>query len=302
MLCSNYKSRFAFIYIILVLDNFKNEDFLANTTNFNIKKVNTDYSHLSSAYFLRNFHSCFPSLLVVFHLSYQMNHMRNQALFFYFLIVSFNIALSLHVNSSNKCILEFRISSSGIDSNCMNGLLNNCCGLNFKEYLQSLARRTNQTGQIFLNATEQYDCLSSMNSNGKNDYRCGIEKLTRGEGGCSDYTVTDVVNKLGSRLNSLSEDCKLLGSDQDCSRCSQMWAEMSVESDVCRYAVLISVIGQRIRDEKWFESLYNCLGDQSLHQGNLLDKSPTKSYSNVCVHQLTLRAFCRYNLSCIFYK
>ena len=76
-----------------------------------------------------------------------------------------------------------------------------------------LGKRANQIGQIFLNSTEQIDCLVSMKTIEGDVLNCGVEKLSSGAGRCSGYSVTDVENKLGNRLRTLGEDCKVLGLD-----------------------------------------------------------------------------------------
>ncbi|KAL3501202.1 hypothetical protein ACH5RR_035651 [Cinchona calisaya] len=213
-----------------------------------------------------------------------------KALFVYVLVLCCTIAFAFAQDSANKsCSIAIRTSSSGNNSNCMNGnwdglLTNNCCGIPFRGYLYGLAERANQTGQIFLNSTDQNDCLSSMKNNDKDVFICGIQKLTKGLGGCSEYSVTDVDNKLGNRLNRLHESCKLLGSSDGasykyCNQCLTSWGEMpssfknsdgsmNSEPDNCRFAVLISLISQRINDDQWFQAIYNCLGDKSLKIGN----------------------------------
>ncbi|GMP82817.1 hypothetical protein CsSME_00036962 [Camellia sinensis var. sinensis] len=112
---------------------------------------------------------------------------------------------------------------------------------------------------------------------------CGIEKLSSGAGGCSDYSVPDVVNNLGNRLTTFDEDCKNLGldnqSDKPCSTCLRSWEEMGVssnnsrdpvvvEADICRFAVLVSLTSSRIGNEKWIQAVYKCLGEKSLPIGN----------------------------------
>ncbi|PSS26857.1 Receptor-like protein kinase precursor [Actinidia chinensis var. chinensis] len=180
---------------------------------------------------------------------------------------------------ANICSLDIQIPSSGNDSNCIKdnwgGFLNgNCCGFAFDLYLQALGKRTNQTGQIFLNSTDQIDCLVSMKTIERDVLNCGIEKLSSGAGGCYDYSVTDVVNKLGNRLRTLDEGCKVLGLDQQsdkaCSACSRSWDDIGIslnnrgDRDICRFAVLVSLTSTRIGDEKWIRALYKCLGEQSI--------------------------------------
>lgn len=129
---------------------------------------------------------------------------------FVFEITTVNFVLS-QTSVSNNCILNIQFSSSSSNSsNCeasnWGGFINSCCGAVFDEYLHGLGRLANQTGQIYLNLTEQRNCLTSMKSVDENISACGIEKFTSGAGGCSDYTVTDVFGKLGNRLKILGED------------------------------------------------------------------------------------------------
>ncbi|KAK3041782.1 hypothetical protein RJ639_000298, partial [Escallonia herrerae] len=182
------------------------------------------------------------------------------------------------------CVLDIQSSQSGNNSSCESGnwdgfLDNDCCGSAFNGYLHALGQRANETGEIFLNSTEQKVCLNSMKSNNGYILSCGIEKLTSGAGSCSDYSIKDVTNKLGYQLRSLGEDCKVLGSDGKSSKgwtaCSRGWEKMGgpsnttndamkVESDVCRFAVLVSLTSKRIYDEEWLQAIYKCLGDNSL--------------------------------------
>ncbi|KAL7171458.1 hypothetical protein ACSBR2_036166 [Camellia fascicularis] len=202
------------------------------------------------------------------------------------LFTTINLVLSQNPNSD--CILDIQLSSSGNGSNCTQGnwggfLNDNCCGNAFDGYLHALAQRANQTGQIFLNSTGQIQCLLSMKSVEGNVLNCGIEKLSSGAGGCSDYSVPDVVNNLGNRLTTFDEDCKNLGldnqSDKACSACLRSWEEMGVssnnsrdpvvvEADICRFAVLVSLTSSRIDNEKWIRAVYKCLGEKSLPIGN----------------------------------
>lgn len=216
-----------------------------------------------------------------------MKSFGQKALLVYVQVLSFNIAFAFAQGSANKCIIDIRNFSSGRNSSCSSGnwdgfLTNNCCGIPFRGYLYGLAERANQTGQIFLSSTEQNDCLSSMKNIDEGGFSCGIQKLTSGLGGCSNYSVTDVDNQLGSRLNSLRESCKFLGSHggsgQYCNLCLVSWKRMNTSSnnsndmtnfepDNCRFAMLISLISQRTKDDQWFSAIFNCLGDKSINIG-----------------------------------
>lgn len=176
------------------------------------------------------------------------------------------------------CVLDIQQSSSWSSSSCeagtWGGFISNCnCGAAFDDYLYALGERANHTGkQLFLNSTGQTNCLDLMKSIKSDVFSCGIEKLTSGAGGCSDYTKLDVVHNLGSILQDLGEDCKPLGtagkSDQACGACLRRWEEIvapsEVEGNICGFAVLVSLTSNRIHDKYWVQSLYQCLGNQTL--------------------------------------
>lgn len=225
-----------------------------------------------------------PSMAISSSNPHFLNHTKHKkpsssliALFAFFIIIKSAFPLS----PNTSCLLDLRLSSPENNSNCTSGnwggfLSNNCCGSTFNGYLDGLGQRANQMGQIFLNSAEQNVCLASMKSINRYVFSCGIEKLTSGFGGCSNYTVKDVVDKLGKRLKSLSEDCKVLSlngeSDNACSSCLRRWESMgmsvNVESNVCKFAVLVSLISQRIYDDKGLEAVYKCLGGKTLPLGN----------------------------------
>ncbi|KAA8548078.1 hypothetical protein F0562_004661 [Nyssa sinensis] len=181
----------------------------------------------------------------------------------------------------NDCILNFGNLSS-YTSSCEGGewggfLNNNCCGGLFDEYLYALGQRANQTGLIYLNSSEQMNCLNRMNSVSSDVQDCGIEKLTRGSGGCSEFSVEDVNGKLGDKLRTLKEGCKLESParewNQSCGSCVRSWEDIrgtysyngestEVESDICRFAVLVSLTSSRIADNIWVQKILKCLGEQ----------------------------------------
>lgn len=189
---------------------------------------------------------------------------------------------------ADECVLDMRIPSSwndskGVEQNWDGFLNNNSCRLPFERYLYALAKKANKTGEIFLNITEQNDCLSTINTTEKDVFSCGIERLTSGKGDCSDYSVTDVINELGDALQNLDEDCKNLGSnsesDKDCNSCLGRWKQMAgsantsnglirEEVDICRFSVLVSLTSRRINDMGWIDSIYTCLGN-GIPIGNL---------------------------------
>ncbi|KAK4842598.1 hypothetical protein QYF36_024480 [Acer negundo] len=202
----------------------------------------------------------------------------------YVLIFLTVLNFTLLRTSGTKCTLDIQLSAinnSDCGSGSWGGFINNsnCCTSSFDDYLYALGRRANLSGDIFLNATEQKSCLMSMKEFKSNVLGCGIEKLTAGEGGCSDYTVVDTFNKLGDRLKTLDENCKGLRSygrsDQACIECLRSWEKIGgssddevehvkAEADVCRYAVLVTLTGRRIDDAKWVQAVFDCLRQQPL--------------------------------------
>lgn len=185
------------------------------------------------------------------------------------------------------CSLSFQTLSSTNISSCDGGnwggfLSKSCCGASFEEYLLALAQRAKQTGQLFLNANEQSLCLDVMKNFNEDVLDCGIDRLTNGGGGCSDFTVSDVIGKLGNGYKGLGDDCKLLGLEGDknsaCAPCSRRWNKIGEsfhngeetdknKDDICRFAVLVSLMSTRIDDVKWILAVFKCLGEQSLNQG-----------------------------------
>ncbi|PHT33512.1 hypothetical protein CQW23_25312 [Capsicum baccatum] len=115
-----------------------------------------------------------------------------------------------------------------------------------------------------------------MNNNSTSDnFSCGVEKFSTGAGGCSNYSEIDVENKLGSRLKSLRDDCRLMGSGgggltKGCNKCLRTWREIAkndtteLEDDICRFSMLILLTSQRVSDESWVDKIFHCLGDNSL--------------------------------------
>ncbi|KAF9604080.1 hypothetical protein IFM89_002755 [Coptis chinensis] len=180
------------------------------------------------------------------------------------------------------CKHYYSISPFAKNSTCDSGdwggfLPSKCCVEGFDGYLYVLSQRANHTGLIYFDATEQRNCLLSLIGYEKNIMACGFERLQTGGGGCSDFSVTDVVDKLGGELRSLEEDCRVLRegeSDKVCNNCITRWKEMEAslvnskkalrsETDVCRFAVLVSLTSNMIQDENWITTLLGCLGDQS---------------------------------------
>ncbi|XP_031256886.1 probable LRR receptor-like serine/threonine-protein kinase MEE39 [Pistacia vera] len=195
------------------------------------------------------------------------------------------------------CSLHFEPSDSD-NTVCEGGdwggfLQKNCCGSSFQRYLNALGLRANQTGQIFLNSSEQNSCLTSMKAFEADVFSCGIEKLTSGAGGCSDYSVGDVIHHLGNELKSFSEHCNFpsYGEEwnQTCSSCVRSWGAirgvhstssdpvlLENEADTCRFAVMLSLTSSRIEDKNHVQNLYKCLAEQDSFSQNQASESKRK--------------------------
>ena len=64
--------------------------------------------------------------------------------------------------------------------------------------------------------------------------------------------------------------------EQSCSSCARTWetisrshstsmyAESKNETDVCRFAVLVTLTGSGLEDEEHLHALYRCLGEQNI--------------------------------------
>uniref|UniRef100_A0A2N9I700 Protein kinase domain-containing protein n=1 Tax=Fagus sylvatica TaxID=28930 RepID=A0A2N9I700_FAGSY len=83
-------------------------------------------------------------------------------------------------------------------------------------------------------------------------FGCGIEKLT---GGCSDFSVEDV-----TIMQFLCED----SGNHSRSHSTSIYAESKNETDVCRFAVLVTLTGSGLEDEEHLHALYRCLGEQNI--------------------------------------
>ncbi|XP_039068818.1 probable receptor-like protein kinase At2g39360 [Hibiscus syriacus] len=206
-------------------------------------------------------HKAFPFILV------------NVFALFSFLDFAFS-----ETSAAGDCILDIKNPSSAKEPDCESanwaGFIDaGCCGGAFEEYIHALGRRANLTKAIYLNTTQQNNCLAAMEIFEKDVYSCGIQKLTSGAGGCSDYTITDVIDKMGDRLRSLQEDCRVLGtgngSHQSCGTCLRSWEQINLaehvtgDADVCRFAALVYMISNRVDDDNWVLAVFQCLGERA---------------------------------------
>nr|KJB31272.1 hypothetical protein B456_005G183100 [Gossypium raimondii] len=203
------------------------------------------------------------------------------------LFATLDFAFSL--GSVGNCILDIKNPSPTTEPNCelgnWGGFINSsCCGGAFEQYLLALGRRASLTKAIYLNSTQQSNCLTAMASFEKDVYGCGIQKLTSGASSCSDYTITDVIDKLGDRFRNFQEDCKVLGTggvvEHLCNSCLRRWEEINGSSDykqqpaseddddICRFAALVSMISNRVEDENWVYAVFQCLRGSAFSLGN----------------------------------
>ncbi|KVI05621.1 Protein kinase, catalytic domain-containing protein [Cynara cardunculus var. scolymus] len=183
------------------------------------------------------------------------------------------------VSATDECVLDIRLSSSCETANWDGFFSSECCESAFEEYLFALANHSNQTGSVFLNSSQQESCRSLLEgSNGRNLLSCGVEKLAMGSGGCSDFSLNDVDNKLESSLTGLDQDCEFSESRNGCGSCYERWRKIGAlamngsveETEICRFAVLVSMVSRKISDRKWVQRVYECLGQ---HQRVGLDQS-----------------------------
>uniref|UniRef100_A0A7N0U0W6 Protein kinase domain-containing protein n=1 Tax=Kalanchoe fedtschenkoi TaxID=63787 RepID=A0A7N0U0W6_KALFE len=209
---------------------------------------------------------------------YVLKHHR----FFKCMILGFMLflgSLGLVVSYTGECTLDVEVWPPVNSSDCPASgtwggfLTHSCCEAAFDGYLVALAKRANQTGQIFLNSTEQKNCLISMKAVEDDILSCGIEKLTRGTGGCSEYSTQDVKSELGDELKHLGEECQFVHQGS-CGSCLSRWKQTDSvpnekespnkeQVDVCRFAVLVSLISSRVMDQTWSGSVRGCLAHQN---------------------------------------
>ena len=90
----------------------------------------------------------------------------------------------------------------------------------------------------------------------------------------------DVVDKLGDIFRNLQEDCKELGTggrpNHSCNKCLRRWEEIGGSSvykqetaDVCRFAVPVFMISNRIDDENWVYAVFQCLKERAFSLGRV---------------------------------
>ncbi|KVI02548.1 Protein kinase-like domain-containing protein [Cynara cardunculus var. scolymus] len=201
--------------------------------------------------------------------------------------------------SSADCPLDLRYFTRPQNFTCEEGTWNDflhdkCCKGPFNMYLDALALRANQTLQIYLNSTEQTSCLMQMKDNITDVFSCGIDKLTNGINGCSDFSVQDVLTELHAEFEGLLAGCGLLGHEGDgdgwrraCGNCVQSWKEIKGitsrdgDADLCRFAVLTSLTGSRIDDFVWMQNIHKCLGEQVMDKGMKRDLPKKSQYLEV---------------------
>ncbi|KAL4568501.1 hypothetical protein LXL04_024114 [Taraxacum kok-saghyz] len=204
-----------------------------------------------------------------------LSHTKTILILCIFVFFTCIIAKSL----TDECVLDVKLSLDCKTANWDGFFSTDCCESAFEEYLSALSKHTNQTGSIFLNMVQQQTCRSSLEGkNGRNLLSCGVEKLTAGSGSgsgsCSNFTVVDVANRLESPLSDLDQDCELLESRNDCNSCLKRWQKIGAlamnnsieETEICRFAVLVTMVSRKISDGKWVQAVYQCLRQ---HQSGL---------------------------------
>ncbi|KAM1082538.1 hypothetical protein EV2_021776 [Malus domestica] len=146
-----------------------------------------------------------------------------------FTCTSFLTSALPHSHSPDiECVFDVQDSSARHGTSCeagnWGGFISNCC-----EQLSMITYAPWGTGQLFLNSTEQTNCLISMKGIKDDVLSCGIDKITSGAGGCSDYTK-----------------------DQARSACLRRWEEIvalteneessKLEADMCSFAVSVNSV------------------------------------------------------------
>ncbi|CAN6676103.1 unnamed protein product [Malus baccata var. baccata] len=123
-----------------------------------------------------------------------------------------------------SCVLDVQDSSAWHGTSCeaenWGGFISNCC-----KQLSMITYAPWGTGQLFLNSTEQTNCLISMKGIKDDVLSCGNDKITSGAGGCSDYTNVD---KVGRR------DCSIENEESS-----------KLEADMCSFAVLVTLTNEQ---------------------------------------------------------
>ncbi|PRQ53843.1 putative protein kinase RLK-Pelle-URK-2 family [Rosa chinensis] len=217
--------------------------------------------------------------------------LKQSSIVLIFILVT-TISFAVAQPPPSNCSLHFDDVPS--NSSCGNGdwggfLHNSCCATIFDEYLYALGQRANQTGNIFLDSTQQRNCLDVMQKFQKNVFGCGFEQLTSGAGGCSDFSIGDVTSKFGDKLRSLDEKCNIQSSD-GCSSCAKSWGNIravpswssdpqsiKAETQVCRFAVLVTYSRTKIQDKDHLLTVYKCLEAQKygkVYRGILSNNQP----------------------------
>ncbi|KAL9157580.1 hypothetical protein ABFS82_08G013700 [Erythranthe guttata] len=175
--------------------------------------------------------------------------MNNKIMQIKILLSSFAIYISIHflINNANASFADHLFDNSSCNGRYWGGFANNNCSCNF---LYSLALGANQTGEIFLNLVQADFSV------------CG---------GCSDFSTLDVNNKFGNRIELLRRKC---GS---CDSCLRSWEEIKeAESEICRFAVLVTLVSKDIENEKRASIIFDCLGNQHILDSELAKNTARK--------------------------
>ncbi|KAB2624711.1 LRR receptor-like serine/threonine-protein kinase [Pyrus ussuriensis x Pyrus communis] len=206
---------------------------------------------VSNFHFLNRMKNCELPLMIV--------------LFLFLCVLTFSFSKTLDI----ECVLDVQDSSAwhGTSSEAGNwgGFINSCC-----EQLSMITYTPWGTGHLFLNSTEQTNYLISMKGIKDDVLSCGIDKITSGAGGCSDYTKVDVFDNLRNTLEILDEGCNLLGRVKSGKR---LYYQRKMRSHqnlklICSFSVLVTLTSRRIDDKNWVSALHESLGDQRLSEAS----------------------------------
>ncbi|TMW93057.1 hypothetical protein EJD97_012243 [Solanum chilense] len=95
---------------------------------------------------------------------------------------------------------------------------------------------------MYLNSTQQTNCLTKMNDegNGIDVSGCGVEKLTKTGSSYSDFTVDDVNMKFGDKLRKLSYNCQFQDTADKrghlCEFCVNSWKDIKEQKQPVNFA------------------------------------------------------------------
>ncbi|KAH9304121.1 hypothetical protein KI387_008525, partial [Taxus chinensis] len=155
-----------------------------------------------------------------------------------------------------------------------------CCTSAFNRVSYALAARTAVTANrsyIFLNPTEESLCreVFYVKHPTIKELDCGLEELMSSNDACSNFTVENVIEKLGQYFLSLKNECNNLTGEQPtraCSNCLRKYRMATVNllaenvnrsessANKCGMALQITLTSMMINDTEWIDAFHKCLG------------------------------------------